>query len=141
MEDAMGSVTFTELEAATQWVTAVPSSAAVYDFTRVPIEAKIRKHRLSPSSQTLIRSHLAATPLVRSFIQRLSQDDSGFPDRLKSGFLTHYYQLRQDDTASGEALFDRMCLFARRGFRDIKTQFAAQAVVVYLFETCEVFEP
>ena len=41
---------------------------------------------------------------------------------------------------SGEDLFNSMCLFARRGFGSVKTQYAAQAVLVYLFETCEVFE-
>ena len=42
--------------------------------------------------------------------------------------------------SSGEDLFNSMCIFARRGFGDSKTQCAAQAVLVYLFETCEVFE-
>ena len=42
--------------------------------------------------------------------------------------------------SSGEDLFDSMCMFTRRGFADLKTQYAAQAVLVYLFETCEVFE-
>ncbi|MDE0625896.1 MAG: hypothetical protein OXH99_05815 [Bryobacterales bacterium] len=140
MEEAMVTVSFRELEEATQWVTKVPPPPPGQDFSRIPIEDKIRKHGLSVSSQNLITSHLTATPQVRSFIQSLSQDDPAFPERLISGFLEHYYKLRKAGMLSGEDLFDSMCVFARRGFADIKTQYAAQAVLVYLFETCEVFE-
>ena len=140
LEEAMATVSFRELERATQWVTQVPPPPPGQDFSRLPIEDKIRKHGFSVSSRNLISSHLAVAPHVRSFIQSLSQDDPGFPDRLISGFLEHYYKLRREDTSSGEDLFNRMCVFARRGFRDLKTQYAAQAVLVYLFETCEVFE-
>ena len=140
MDEAMAEVGFAELDEATRWVTEVPPPPAGRDFSRISIEDKIRKHDLSDSSQILISSHLAAVPLVRSFIQSLSQDDPGFPDRLIAGFLEHYYKLRRDGTSSGEELFNSMCVFARRGFGDFKTQFAAQAVLVYLFETCEVFE-
>ena len=136
----MATVSFLELQKATRWVTEVSPPPPGHDFSRIPIEDKIRKHGLSVSSQNLIRSHLTATPQVRSFIQSLTQDDSGFPDRLKSGFLEYYFKLRREGMSSGEDLFDSMCIFARRGFGDVKTQYAAQAVLVYLFETCEVFE-
>ncbi len=140
MENAVATVGFPELEAATQWVTEIPPPQPGQDYSRVPIEDKIRKHGLSISSRNLISSHLAAAPQVRSFIQSASQDDPGFPERLKSGFLEYYYKLLREGPATGEDLFNSMCAFARRGFGDIKTQFAAQAVLVYLFETCEVFE-
>ena len=140
IDQAASALSFHELEEATRWVSELPSSPMSHDFSRIPIEDKIRKHSLSVSSQNVIRVHLAATSQVRSFIQSLSQDDPGFPDRLKSGFLTHYYRLRSEGMSSGEHLFDSMCLFAQRGFLDPTTRFAAQAVLIYLFETCEVFE-
>ncbi len=140
VEEAMTSISFRELEKCTQWVTKVSPPPPGQDFSRIPIRDKIQKHGLSVSSQNLIRIHLTATPQVRSFIQSLSQDDSTFPDRLISGFPEHYYQLRKDATSSGEDLFNSMCMFARRGISELKTQYAAQTVLVYLFETCEVFE-
>ena len=140
MDEALGTVSFRELEQATLWVTEIPPPPPGYDFARIPIEEKIRKHDLSVSSRNLIGLHLAVAPQVRLFIQSLGQDDPGFPERLKSGFLEHYHKLRREGISSGEDLFDSMCVFARRGFRDLKTQYAAQAVLVYLFETCEVFE-
>ena len=140
MDETMASVSFKELEEATKWITEVPPPPPNQDFSRIPIEDKIRKNGLSVSSQNLISSHLAATHQVRTFVQSLSQDDSAFADRLISGFLEHYYKLRKEGVSSGEDLFNLMCIFARRGFTDIKTQSAAQTVLVYLFETCEVFE-
>ena len=140
MDEALATVTFVELAEATRWVTEVPPPPPGRDFSRVAIEDKIERNELSRSSQNLIVAHLAAAPQVRSFIQELSQDDPGFPERLIAGFLQHYHGLRAKGMFSGEDLFNSMCLFARRGFGDPATQCAAQAVLVYLFETCEVFE-
>ena len=140
MDEALATVTFVELAEATRWVTEVPPPPPGQDFSRVAIEDKIERNGLSPSSQNLIVAHFAVAPQVRSFIQKLSQDDPGFPERLKSGFLQHYHGLRAQGMSSGEDLFNSMCMFARRGFGDPKIQCAAQAVLVYLFETCEVFE-
>ncbi len=140
MDEALATVTFVELAEATRWVTEVPPPPPGRDFSRVAIEDKIARNGLSRSSQNLIVAHLAVAPQVRAFIQELSQDDPGFPERLKSGFLQHYHGLRAQGMSSGEDLFNSMCMFARRGFGDPKTQCAAQAVLVYLFETCEVFE-
>ena len=140
VDEGLATVTFTELAEATRWVTEVPPPPPGRDFSRVAIEEKIEKNGLSRSSQNLIVAHLAVAPQVRSFIQELSRDDAAFPDRLISGFLEHYHKLRARGVTSGEDLFNSMCMFARRGFGDIKTETAAQAVLVYLFETCEVFE-
>ena len=140
MDEALATVGFPELEEATRWVTEVPPPSPDQDFSRIPVEDKISRNGLSVSSRSLITSHLAAAPQVRKFVQALSQDDAGFPERLKSGFLEHYHKLRREGISSGEELFDLMCMFARLGFGDIKTQYAAQAVLIYLFETCEVFE-
>ncbi len=136
----MATVSFGELEEATKWVTDVPPPPPGLDFSQIPIEDKIRKNGLSVSSRNLISSHLTATRQVRSFIQSLSQDDPAFPERLIAGFLEQYYKLRKEGIDSGEDLFNSMCMFARRGFTDYKTQYAAETVLVYLFETCEVFE-
>ena len=134
------TVTVAELAEVTRWVAEVPPPPPSRDFSRVAIEDKIERNGLSLSSQNLIVAHLAVAPQVRSFIQEVSQDDPGFPQRLISGFLQHYHMLRAGGMSSGEDLFNSMCMFARRGFDNFKTQCAAQAVLVYLFETCEVFE-
>ena len=117
MDEALATVTFAELAEATRWVTEVPPPPPGRDFSRVAIEDKIQRNGLSLSSQNLIVAHLAVAPQVRSFIQELSQDDPGFPERLVSGFLQHYHGLRAQGMSSGEDLFNSMCMFARRGIR------------------------
>ncbi len=140
MDAGLETVTFKELTEATRWVYEAPPTPPSRDFSRLAIEDKIERNGLSPSSRNLIAANLAVAPQVRSFIQELGQDDPGYPRRLISGFLEHYHRLRARGLSSGDDLFDSMCMFARRGFGDLKTQAAAQAVLIYLFETCEVFE-
>ena len=142
IEEGVTSVTFHELEEATKWLNVVETSTSDQNFNRIPIKDKIKKNQLSVPSENLIKSFIIATPQVRSFIQSLSQEDPEFPDRLKSGFLEHYHKLIKSGTSPGEDPFTSMCLFARRGveIEDIKGQYAALAVLIYLFELCEVFE-
>ena len=140
MDEALAEIGFQELEIATQWVSKVPPPAADRDYSRIPLDAKISRNGLSVENRNVIAALLAVTPQVRSFIQSLSQEDPDFPDRLRAGFLAHYFELRQSGILGGEELFTRMRAFARRGFRDGSTQCAAQAVLVYLFEMCEVLE-
>ena len=140
MDQALAEVGFLELEIATRWISTVSPSVADRDYSRVPLEAKIKKNGLSIETRNVIAAHLAVTPQVRSFIQSLSQEDPDFPARLRAGFLAHYFELRQSGILGGEELFTLMRAFARQGARDGSTQCAAQAVLVYLFETCEVFE-
>jgi len=140
MDEATADIGFSELEESTQWVNEVPPVSRKHDFNRIYIEEKIKKNSLSISSQNLITNRLMATHQVRSFIQSLSKEDPEFQDRLIYGFLEHYNKLRRDGITSGEDLFVRMCLFARQGFHDFRLQSAAETVLVYLFETCEVFE-
>lgn len=94
MDEALATVTFVELAEATRWVGEVPPPPPGRDFSLVAIEDKIATNGLSLSSRNLIVAHLAVAPQVRSFIQELSRDDPGFPQRLISGFLQHYHKLR-----------------------------------------------
>ena len=137
--DAFANVGFPELEKATEWIKSVDQQRANVNFSLIPLEDKLRKNELSDSSKQIITMALSVSSEVRSFIQTAAQTDKGFPERLKSGFLEEYYRLKRKGI-SGDELFNLMCEFAQRGFKDYVQRAAAQAVLVYLFETCEVFE-
>lgn len=62
------------------------------------------------------------------------------PERLKEGFLIEYHRLKKTKELSADELFDLMCRFAQRGLHRQIERTAGLAVLVYLFETCEVFE-
>lgn len=139
--DAFVDVGFPELEEATLWIMQVnlkrpdPDN----DFSVIAPEDKIKKNTLGNGSRMIITMGLSISREVRAFIESVAQTDQDFPERLKLGFLQEYYRLRQDGH-SGDILFDLMCRFAQRGFTEQAKRSAGLAVLVYLFETCEVFE-
>jgi len=82
---------------------------------------------------------LAAMPDVKAFVISEAKNDSEFPERLKAGFLEEYYRLRKEGVI-GDELFDLMCQFAQRGFKEQNQRSAGLAILIYFFESCEVFE-
>jgi hypothetical protein len=82
---------------------------------------------------------LSVAKVVGDFIQNEAQIDSEYPEKLKTGFLQEYYRLRQLGF-QGDDLFDLMCEFAQRGMKGQAQRSAGLAVLVYLFEKCDVFE-
>ena len=76
---------------------------------------------------------------VEAYIQTVAQSDDQFPNRLIAGFLEEYWRLRKDGVKGGD-LFEMMCRFAQQGFDRQAKRAAGLAILVYLFESCEVFE-
>ncbi len=65
--------------------------------------------------------------------------DLDYPQRLKAGFLAEYFRLRREGHRADD-LFDLMCEFSQRGLKGQSQRSAGLAVLVYLFEKCDVFE-
>lgn len=136
--DAFASVRFPELTEITQWLRQVDLSQFKTDFSLIPLEAKLKKNDLGSNSQFIITMGLSVASLVKDFVESFSQTAPQFSDRLKFTFLTEYSRLK--DGCNGDELFDLMCHFSQRGFRKPTTKAAGLAVLIFLFETCEVFE-
>lgn len=64
---------------------------------------------------------------------------SSSPERLKAGFLEKYWRLKREGVRGGD-LFEMMCQFAQQGFQRQAQRSAGLAVLIHLFEACEVFE-
>ena len=139
MTDAFANIGFPELEEATQWIMQIQPNQSTQDFLLIPPEDKLRKNDLNNSSRVIITMGLSVAREVRAYVESVSQTDSDFPERLKAGFLEEYYRLKREGN-SGDDLFDLMCRFAQRGFDEQAKRSAGLAVLVYLFEACEVFE-
>lgn len=137
--EGFANVGFPELEEVTQWISRVSSQPEEISFSLVPIESKLKKNDLSGKSRRIVTMGLSVAQEVRDFVESATQTDRHFPERLKTGFLVEYYRLR-DEGHVGDDLFELMCGFAQRGFREASKRAASQAVLVYLFEACEVFE-
>ena len=139
VSEAFANVGFPELEDATRWITQINPQQPNRNFSVIPPADKLEKNKLGDTSRMIITMGLSVSNEVRAFIESFTQIDHNFPERLKSGFLEEYYRLKRKDY-SGDELFDLMCQFAQRGFTEETKRSAGKAVLVYLFETCEVFE-
>lgn len=139
MNEAFAEVGFPELALATQWVQTFDPSGENQDYALSAPDAKIKKNGLANGSRLTITMGLSVAKLVGEFIQHEAQLDQTYPEKLKAGFLEVYFGYRKKGIA-GDDLFDLMCEFAQRGMNKQVGRSAGLAVLVYLFEKCDVFE-
>ncbi|RSZ38217.1 MULTISPECIES: HNH endonuclease [unclassified Variovorax] len=138
MEDAFTDLAFPELERAISWVnTEIPAAHGSFDI--ISPDEKIKKNALSNGARHIIAAGLMSRATVSAYVEAEAQLDADFPERLKAGFLAEYYSLRQRGH-KGDELFELMCSFAQRGVKSQADRTAGLAVLVYLFEICDVFE-
>ena len=138
MEEAFADVAFPELQNAVSWVASqkpLPNGT----FELMAPDEKIKKNALSNGARHTIAAGLSSRPTVSAYVEAEAQLDSDFPERLKAGFLEEYYRLRKNGH-KGDELFELMCAFAQRGMRRQGDRSAGIAVLIYLFEICDVFE-
>lgn len=139
MLDAFAEVGFPELEEATKWALAVNPSAVTTDYSLIKVEDKIKKNDLDGDSRGVIAMGLGVASEVAKYIESVAQTDTEFPERLKAGFLEEYWRLKKEGVNGGD-LFELMCRFAQQGFQRQAQRNAGLAVLIHLFEACEVFE-
>lgn len=139
--DAFPNVGFPELSEAVRWIDDnVDPGAETGDFLLVSPRDKLNKNELGRRSETIVVSGLSVAREVGRFVEFRTQTDHRFPERLKEGFLIEYHRLKKTKELSADELFDLMCRFAQRGLHRQIERTAGLAVLVYLFEACEVFE-
>ena len=132
------TISFAELETVTNAL--MNQGNPRYDsITVIPPREKMARNGLTDRTVQLFNIGLVQTRQVEEFVKGMSSLDSSFVGRLTSGFVNEY-QKRKDDGLDGDALFEAMRLFSAQGNLDISYQSAGLAVLVYLFERCEVFE-
>jgi len=138
IEEAFADVAFPELQNAVSWV-ASQTPQHNGSFELISPDEKIQKNDLSNGARHIIAAGLTSRSTVASYVEAEAQLDSDFPERLKAGFLEHYYALRKLGH-KGDELFELMCGFAQQGLKRQADKTAGLAVLIYLFEICDVFE-
>ena len=139
ISDGFAKIGFSQLEQVTKWITTIPPQLDSIDFTRIDLDGKIEINKLSASSQNIIKQGLCSSTEVNKFIQDISQTEPDFSNKLSAGFKQEYYRLYLEDL-QGDELFESMCYFAQKGFKTQAEKSAGLAVLIYLFELCEIFE-
>jgi hypothetical protein len=139
MNAAFADIGFPELALATTWISRYQPQNPSDEFSIIPPDDKIKKNQLTTASRATIMMGLGVSREVSAFVEQEAKIDTDFPEKLKAGFLEEYYRLRRDGI-KGDALFDLMCQFAQQGMKTQTQRSAGLAVLIYLFEACEVFE-
>lgn len=131
-------ITFAELETVTQAL--VNSKEMPSDLMSIipPLE-KMNRNGLTDRVRSLFNIGIIQSDQVQEFVKTMSGIDNTFVRRLTSGFVAEYHNHRRAGL-KGDSLFEAMRLFSAQGKSDIRFQAAGLAVLVYLFERCEVFE-
>lgn len=138
MEETFPDVAFPELQNAVSWVIS-QSPSPVGSFDLISPDNKIIKNNLKNGSRHIIAAGLSSRSTVAQYVESETQLDPDFPERLKAGFLEEYYSLRKKGHR-GDELFELLCAFAQRGLKRQPDKTAGIAILVYLFEMCDVFE-
>lgn len=137
LEAEMANISFAELDVAAK---ALAKGALNYsfDFKIISPEEKISKNNLTNQSRNVIAMGLIRGPEVEKYLASMALLDQDFPERLKNGFKQKYLELRQD--SSGDALFMEMLHFATPSKNDFGLHAAGVAILVHLFQICDIFE-
>ena len=131
------NVTFSELSVVTNYLASAWASPPT-NLTLIAPKAKIQKNSLSSLSEQLILMGMSQATQVKQFVN--SVPDVIFGERLKEGFIVEYQRLKTQEGLYGDELFEALLDFAAHGSTQFRQRAAGLAVLVYLFELCEVFE-
>lgn len=142
---AMNAVGFAELEAVCSSLRLSPDFVPTGIETLVlppGVSKKMTANDLGEISAALIKSGIAKTTAVEAFISFSDRGVPGFSTRLQQWFKAKYAE-GVLGSLSGDDLFSFVCSAALDNAgvnRNELLEAAAIAVVVHLFEICEIFE-
>ena len=132
------ATSFAELEVVAKWMATDSHAAARADYAVTPPLKKIRKNGLSAKARMWIEIGMSKSHLVGKYLE--AQPDPLFGERLKDGFLAIYRGLRAGEELDADSAFFRMLSMGLDMPGAAGRTPAVLAVMVYLFEKCEVFE-
>jgi hypothetical protein len=136
---SMHDVGFAELQVAAHGIARRAMEPAA-EFTVTAPLRKMERNALTGRVADLIYLGAMRAKDVGEFIEEMAAVSHDFPERLKAGFIDEY-NARRNEGLQGDGLFEALRRFAAGGSRDLREQAAGLAILVYLFEKCEVFEP
>ena len=129
---------FAELEVVIQGIVG-RGGAEDLSVSLTPLREKMTLNGLSRNMDQYFVGGLLQVDTVKEYIEDMSGVDTALVGRLIRGFAEEYEQLKSEGL-EGDSLFGALSVFSGQGHIDYRLQSAGLAVLVYLFERCEVFE-
>jgi hypothetical protein len=131
------SVGFSELENVLKYLASEQISINDEYQLLTPTE-KIQKNNLSKQvTQSIVRGMIGANQ-VRQYLEK--HPDTEYGNRIRERFVQEYNRLRNEEKLTNDNLFYSLLDFAALRSNEPEKTRAGLSVLVYLFETCEVFE-
>lgn len=131
-------VTFAELEVIVKFLVNDEAFLKNDNLDLLAIDEKISKNQLSKDVRNLVTRGLIQVKQVKDYIA--IHPDLDFGNRLRNGFIREYNDLYRIGLR-GDQLFYALYSFAINGNDgDLLYMAGGLAVLVYFFESCEVFE-
>ena len=138
LAQTMPDITFHELQAVTRTIVN-GNRYQPSQFSIIQPQDKMDRNGLTEQSSLLFSIGLLKSRQVQEFVEVMGSYDSSFTGGLISGFVSEYQQQSQAGL-QGDSLFAAMFRFSAQNRTEIEYQNAGLAILVYLFEACEVFE-
>jgi hypothetical protein len=139
LAQAMPQIGFAELEVLSKGLLNSPAKP-ILTFKVTDPAKKMKRNGLTNEVKHSLTMGLAKAREVEGFVSHMAAVDDSYPERLKAGFVTKYEEFRKK-RLRGDSLFEALVQFAAGGSSDFKRTATSLAVLAYLFEKCEVFEP
>ena len=130
--------TFAELEVVIQGI-ASRGGAEYLSVSVTPLRNKMTLNGLTRTVDEYFKGGLLRVDTVEEYIKDMSGVDAALVGRLIRGFVEEYERLKSEGL-KGDSLFMALNVFSAQGHIDYAYQSAGLAVLVYMFERCEVFE-
>lgn len=129
-------VGFPELEVAADYI-ASGQAVDTDSYASIAVKDKISRNAFTERVEGMIKAGLSRSNEVRSYLDE--HTDARLGDKLREGFVAEY-QRQKDTGITGDALFLSLADYAAGGSDENSRRVAGLAVLVYLFEACEVFK-
>ena len=138
LTQTMPNITFHELRAVTRALVN-GNQYQPSPISTIPPQDKMDRNELTEQSSLLFSIGFLQVRQVEEFVEVTGSYDSTFVGGLISGFTDEYQRLRREGLR-GDSLFAGMFRFSAQDGNGPIHDSAGLAVLVYLFERCEVFE-
>ena len=133
---ATAKFTYAEIEVLVKYIIANSPSSNSSDFTIIKLEDKIKKNALE-SCQDEMKYGLASLPLIRRYLT--VHPDITLAKTVTSAVVAKYLSLKETEETTVD-IFNELWDFTSGNHSKISYRTAGLGILMYFFESCEVFE-
>lgn len=133
---ASPNFTYAEIEVLVKYIIAESPIPHTFDYTITKLEDKIKKNMLE-SHQNEMKFGLSSLPLIRKYLE--SNTNLSLSKTLTAAVVAKYLSLKKTEETTVD-IFNELWAFTSGNHSEISYRTAGLGILMYFFESCEVFE-